>query len=253
MSSPSGGDIRRSLELMWQGVPEPARGPRPSLSLTRVVRAAIDVADSEGLGALSMRRIAAELDAGAMSLYRYVPGKGELVDLMVDEVYGEDLAARDVTGDWRARLEYGAHQQMATYLRHPWMLQIAQGRPLLGPNSLRATELAIRDVDGIGLDEHEMVAVVVAVGAYVTGMAGSTIDAMQAADRTGVSDEEWWAAHEPHMVDAVASGELPMMERIGEAGVWQGTFDAFAFGLERLLDGIAVLVETRRAADPGPS
>lgn len=250
MTIASGGDISRSLELMWQGVPEPARGPRPTLSLKRVVRAAIDVADAEGLAALSMRRIAAELDAGAMSLYRYVPGKAELIDLMVDEVYGEDLAARDVTGDWRERLEYSARQQWATYLRHPWMLQIAQGRPLLGPNSLRATELAIRDVDGIGLDEHEMVSVVVAVGAYVTGLAGSTIDAMQAADRTGVSDEEWWAAHEPHMVQAVSSGELPMMERVNAAGVWQGTFDTFTFGLERLLDGIAVLVEARTAAAP---
>ncbi|MGI5129028.1 TetR/AcrR family transcriptional regulator [Pseudonocardia sp. CA-107938] len=248
MSTEPGGELRRSLDLMWQGVPEPARGPRHSLSLERIVRAAVAVADAEGLAALSMRRIAAELDAGAMSLYRYVPGKTNLIDLMVDEVYGEDLdELAAVEGDWRARITRSAQLQWATYLRHPWMLQIPQGRPLLGPNSMRATEIALGQVDGLGLDEHEMTGVVIAVNSFVAGLARSTVENLQAAEQTGLSDEDWWSVHSEVFATALPPGTMPMLERLGEAGVWSGDFDSFGFGLERLLDGIAVLVAERQA------
>lgn len=247
MSTESGGELRRSLELMWHGVPEPARGPRQSLSLAGIVRAAITVADAEGLAALSMRRIAAELESGAMSLYRYVPGKAELIELMLDEVYGEDLQELEAAeGDWRARLARFAHLQWATYHRHPWMLQIPQGRPLLGPNSMQATETSLRHLDGIGLDEHEMVGVVVTVNSFVAGLARSTIEYLQAAERTGLSDEDWWATHSEIFATALPPGRMPMMDRVGEAGVWEGRFDVFGFGLERLLDGIEAFVDSRR-------
>jgi len=249
MSTESGGELRRSLELMWRGVPEPARGPRQSLTLAGIVRAAITVADAEGLAALSMRRIAAELESGAMSLYRYVPGKAELTDLMLDEVYGEDIPDLEaVEGDWRARLTRNAQLQWATYQRHPWMLQIPQGRPLLGPNSMQVTEISLRHLDGLGLDEHEMVGVVITVSSFVAGLARSTIEYMQAAERTGLSDEDWWAAHSEIFVTTLPPGRMPMMDRVGEAGVWDGDFDSFAFGLERLLDGIEVFVNARNGA-----
>jgi AcrR family transcriptional regulator len=247
MSTESGGELRRSLDLMWRGVPEPARGPRQSLTLDGIVRAAITVADAEGLAALSMRRIAAELESGAMSLYRYVPGKAELIDLMLDEVNGEDLAELEAAdGDWRALLTRGAQLQWATYLRHPWMLQIPQGRPLLGPNTMQATEISLRHLDGVGLDEHDMVGVLVTVNAFVAGLARTIIEAMQATERTGLSDEDWWAVHSEVFATTLPPGRMPMLDRVGEAGVWDGEFDAFAFGLERLLDGIAVFVDARR-------
>jgi AcrR family transcriptional regulator len=247
MSTEPGGELRRSLELMWRGVPEPARGPRQSLSLASIVQAAITVADAEGLAALSMRRIAAELESGAMSLYRYVPGKTNLIDLMLDEVYGEDLEALAAAeGDWRARLTRTAQLQWATYLRHPWMLQIPQGRPLLGPNTMQATEVSLRHLDGIGLDEHEMVGVLVTMNAFVAGLARTILEATQASERTGLSDEDWWAVHSEIFVSTLPPGRMPMLDRIGEAGVWGGEFDAFGFGLERLLDGIAVFVEAHQ-------
>ncbi|GAA1225689.1 TetR/AcrR family transcriptional regulator [Pseudonocardia alaniniphila] len=245
-----GGDFRRSLELLWGTPEEPTRGPRPGLSVQRIVRAAIDVADAEGLAALSMRRIASALGVGAMSLYRYVPGKAELIDLMVDEVYAEDLAAeRAVTGDWRERLEEFGRQEWALYLRHPWMLQIAQGRPMLGPNSMASTDVTLLAVDGIGLDEHEMLAAVVMLSSFVSGLAKTTIEAMQAADSTGVSDEEWWEIQGEYVGPAVVEGKLPMLSKVGEAGAFTAMFDNFEFGLQRVLDGLAVLIEARRGTD----
>jgi AcrR family transcriptional regulator len=244
---PDGGAaVRRSLELMWGGAPEPTRGPKPGLSVASIVRAAIDLADAEGLVALSMRRIAAALGVGAMSLYRYVPGKSELVDLMVDEVYREDVAAAEsMEGDWRVQLETYGHQEWALYLRHPWMLQIAHGRPMLGPNSMRSTDSALRAIDGIGLTENEMLAAVVTLSSFVAGLAKTTIEAMQAADRTGISDEEWWEIQGEYVGPAVVAGELPMLTKVGEAGAFTSMFDHFEFGLQRVLDGLGVLIEAR--------
>jgi AcrR family transcriptional regulator len=248
---PDGGAaVRRSLQLMWGGAPEPTRGPKPGLSVAAIVRAAIDLADAEGLIALSMRRIAAALGVGAMSLYRYVPGKAELVDLMVDEVYSEDVAAAEaVEGDWRARLEAYGRQEWALYLRHPWMLQIAQGRPMLGPNSMRSTDMALQAVDDIGLTEDEMLGAVVALSSFVAGLAKTTIEAMQAADRTGISDEEWWEIQGEYVGPAVVAGELPMLTKVGEAGAFNSMFDNFEFGLQCVLDGLGVLIDRRRTTD----
>ena len=247
---PDGGAaVRRSLQLMWGGVPEPTRGPKPGLAVGSIVRAAIELADTEGLVALSMRRIAGALGVGAMSLYRYVPGKAELVDLMVDEVYAEDIAmAETLEGGWRARLEAFGRQEWALYLRHPWMLQIAHGRPMLGPNSMRSTDIALRAVDDLGLTEDEMLGAVVTLSAFVSGLAKTAIEAMQAADRTGISDEEWWDIQGEYVGPAVVAGELPMLTKVGEAGAFNSSFDNFEFGLARVLDGLGALIEGRQAA-----
>lgn len=252
---PDGGAaVRRSLQLMWGSAPEPTRGPKPGLSVASIVRAAIDLADAEGLVALSMRRIAGALGVGAMSLYRYVPGKSELVDLMVDEIYSEDLKAADtLEGDWRTRLEAFGRREWALYLRHPWMLQIAQGRPMLGPNSMRSTDIALRAIDDLDLTEDEMLGVVVTLSSYVAGLAKTTVEGMQAADRTGISDEEWWEIQGEYVGPAVVAGELPMLTKIGEAGVFNSMFDNFEFGLQRVLDGLDVLIEGRRSGVGGPA
>jgi AcrR family transcriptional regulator len=243
---PSGADVRRSLQLMWGSPDEPTRGPKPGLSVDRIVRAAIAMADAEGLAALSMRRIAAALGAGAMSLYRYVPNKGVLIDLMVDAVYAEDLAAAEaVDGDWRARLAAFGRQEWALYLRHPWMLHIAQGRPMLGPNAMRSTDIVLRALDGLGLTEDEMLAAVVMLNSFVAGLAKTTIEAMQAAERTGISDDEWWEIQGEYVGPAVVAGELPMLTKVGEAGAFTSTFDHFEFGLQRVLDGLGALIEAR--------
>lgn len=110
-----GGDPQRTLELLWGTQKNPSRGPRPGLSTAQIVGAAITIADSDGLGALSMRRVAEQLGVGTMSLYTYVPGKAELLDVMLDSVFGEQTFAGALPADWRAALELRAQADWALY------------------------------------------------------------------------------------------------------------------------------------------
>lgn len=244
--SARGESLKRSLALMWGTRDEPTRGPRPGLTRERIVRAAIDIADAEGLSALSMRRIAAELKVGAMSLYRYVPGKDELIDLMVDDVYGEEPVADDDGSGWRARLENACRGEWAHYHRHPWLLYIPQGRPLLGPNALRATEATLRILDGTGLDGRELIDAVLTTSSWVAGLARSSLEASAAASDTGVTDDEWWAAQAPYLDGALVGDAYPMLGKVAAAAGFDGSHDrAFEFGLRRILDGLQALIDSR--------
>jgi AcrR family transcriptional regulator len=246
-SSERAESLKRSLALLWGTATGPTRGPRPGLSRERIVRAAVDIADAEGLAALSMRRIAGALDAGAMTLYRYVPGKDELIDLMVDEVYAEDMPLAE-TGPWRERLDAACRQTWRHYHRHPWLLHVPQGRPLLGPNSMRATEAALRILDGTGLDPVEMIDTIVTTTSFVAGLARTSVEASQAARDTGISDEEWWLAQRPYLDELMSGGDVPLLSRVGEQGGFEGPQDrSFEFGLQRVLDGIEALIAARAA------
>ena len=250
-SSDRGESLKRSLALLWGQPDEPTRGPKPGRSRERVVAAAIGIADAEGLAALSMRRIAAALGVGAMSLYRYVPGKDELIDLMVDHVYGEEPML-DETGGWRERLERACRAEWAHYHRHPWLLHVPQGRPLLGPNSLRATEATLRILDGTGLDGRELIDAIVTTSAWVAGLARSSLEASQAASETGVSDVDWWATQEPYLATAMAGEQNPMLGKVAEDGGFDGPSDrSFEFGLQRILDGMQALIAARRSGGRG--
>jgi AcrR family transcriptional regulator len=244
-TSERGESFKRSLALLWGTPDEPTRGPKPALSRERIVAAAVEIADAEGLAALSMRRIAGALGVGAMSLYRYVPGKDVLIDLMVDHVYGEGPPP-DASGGWRERLERACRGEWQHYHRHPWLLHVPQGRPLLGPNSLRATEATLRILDGTGLDGRELIDAIVTTSSWVAGLARSSVEASQAASDTGVSDTDWWETQAPYLQVALAGDQNPMLGKVADAGGFDGPSDrSFEFGLQRILDGLAAFIATR--------
>ena len=251
----SRGDATRSMELLWGLAPRPTRGPKQGLTIERIVNAAVGLADREGLDSLTMRRVAESLGVSAMSLYTYVPGKAELIDLMLDRVYGEQLAAMATSGDWRASLESRARADWAMYEQHPWVVRAAGPRPTLGPNELAVHEASLRAVDGLGLTGHEMVAVVTLVAGYVSGVARGIAEAVAEGETHG-PDETWWKARSA-VLDRVFSAEaFPVSTRLSAEGTFDGPPDAadylaeeirttFEFGLQRVLDGIAVLVAER--------
>jgi AcrR family transcriptional regulator len=249
------GDPARSMALLWrESEPAPrGRGAAAGLSVDRVVTAAIDLVDAEGLGALSMRRLAADLGVGVMTLYTYVPAKGELVDLMVDHVLGEiHDVYRPASDHWRARLEAVARANWALYERHPWLVNVAaNSRPPLGPGVMAKYELELRAVDGTGLDEVAMDAVVTLVDGFVAGIARGTVEQVAAERVTGITEAEWWAATEPFVARVFDSERYPTVARVGPVAgeAQQAAYDprrAFEFGLARLLDGIEALVSTDR-------
>lgn len=245
------GDPKRSLELLWGIQDRPRRGPKPRLTVDDIVRSAIAIADADGLAALSMRRVAASLGVTAMSLYGYVPSKAELIDVLIDRVVAEVDMPEDLPGGWRARLEHVARQNWQLFLQHPWLLQVATTRPVLGPNVIAKYDYELRAVAGIGLTLVEMDLVLAFVTDYVHGVARGAVEAAQVGQHTGVTDDEWWQEHAPLLEKVFDAEKYPTAAEVGAAAgaEYQAASDparAFEFGLQRLLDGVAVLVETRQ-------
>ncbi|MGH9211345.1 MAG: TetR/AcrR family transcriptional regulator C-terminal domain-containing protein [Acidimicrobiales bacterium] len=259
----SRGDPQRSMALLWGLVEAPTRGPKPGLAVADIVATAVAVADAEGLGAVSMRRVADRLGKSAMSLYTYVPGKAELLDLMLDAVLGELPTEYPRDDGWRAAVEASARDGWAFYERHPWVLQVSGARALLGPHELDAYETQLRLFDGLGLTGVEMSRAVSALAGFVRGSAKAVADARSAEQATGLSDDDWWNARSPLLDEAVGdawSKRYPTASRLAEEHAFdqldrpddetpytvREALDAFEFGLQRLLDGLEALVETRR-------
>ncbi|MER5551066.1 TetR/AcrR family transcriptional regulator [Streptomyces sp. NPDC002793] len=240
------GDLARSLELLWDTGERPSRGPKPGLTLDRIVATAVGIADAEGLDALSMRRLSTELGTGTMTLYRYVPGKAELLDLMLDRVQGEQLAtdASEVPGDWRTAVDAMAHTYRATLHAHPWLLKINQARTVLGPSALRGLELSLTGLRGMGLSDPELISVIITVNSYVEGLARTENHAVEAVRETGLSDGAFWDGQRPYLERAMLSGDYPRMAALSE-DAFGSDFDHFAFGLARIVDGLETLVRRR--------
>jgi AcrR family transcriptional regulator len=165
----------KSVQLLWGAPARPSRGPKPAMSLERIVATAVAIADAEGLAAVSMQRVASELGFTTMSLYRYVPGKNELVDLMMDKVVGEPPALHEIPGGWRPQLERWAHLTYAGFHAHPWFLQAATRRRVMGPHEVGWLEVAVRALAGTPLKGDELVDAVLTVNGHVRSLAVFTV------------------------------------------------------------------------------
>ncbi|WP_069163359.1 TetR/AcrR family transcriptional regulator [Nocardia altamirensis] len=231
-------DPERAIELLW-GAREP---DRPGLSLGRIVAAAIEVADAEGLRALSMRKVAERFGTTTMSLYRYVPGRAELVELMRDAVYGEAPLEPADGLDWRAGLERWARRVWEIYQRHPWLVDSTGSRRLPGPNIMAGYDHALDVAARGGLAPAQVFAVVNLVGGFVESVARQAGETADVQRRTGISHERWWSERESlfERLDV-----YPALARLWESGGMDEPLDPFEFGLQRTLDGVQVLVESR--------
>ncbi|WP_244199989.1 TetR/AcrR family transcriptional regulator [Amycolatopsis thailandensis] len=229
-------DPERAIELLW-GAPEP---DRPGLSLGRVVAAAIEVADADGLAALSMRKVAERFGTTTMSLYRYVPGKAELVELMRDAVYGEFPVEPSAELGWRAGLERWARRAWELHRRHPWLVHSAGTRRLPGPNIMASYDHALDVASRSGLAPSQVIAVVNLVGGFVESAARQAGEVAELQRRTGVSHERWWSERESlfERLD-----RYPALEALWKSGGMDAPLDPFEFGLSRTLDGVQMLVE----------
>lgn len=246
-------DPARSLALLWGIASKPGRS---GLTVRSIVTAAIEVADAEGLDAVSMRRIAERLNVGTMSLYTHVPGKTELTDLMIDTTCGQLYDSVDgpsqVPGGWRAALEFIAQRNWELYQAHPWLLHITSGRPVLGPNVTLKYEAELRPLDGIGLTDVEMDSVLTLVLTHVEGTARAQVNMVRAQQDSGVTDAQWWEANAPLLEKVIDAKRFPVSSRVGEAAGQEyqaaaSPVHAFRFGLARILDGVADLIATRPA------
>lgn len=233
------------MELLWRERRPGRRGPKPSITVERIVDAALEIADAEGLAAVSMRQVADRLGVSAMSLYTYVPGKAQLLDLMVDAAFGHAERPNHDEAGWRERLRTVARTNHRLYLRHPWLLEFGAIRPAIGPNLLAKYEYELRALEGCELSAAEMDLIVNVAGNYVHGAARLTVEAAEAERRTGISDAQWWRMSAPLLDELVDPLRYPVASHV--LGALAQSDDAadgdpdrgFEFGLELLIEGIA--------------
>lgn len=236
------GEPDLTLRLLWRerlGRPVGTRGPKQRSSVDEVVEAAVLLADDEGLEALSMRRIADRLGMKPMSVYTYVPGRAELIELMVDHVAGE-VPLPVATGSLRDRLALIARLQWNEYLRHPWLLAIDTSRPPLGPHISDHWEWCLRAIDGFGFDDVDLDRVLTMLLGFVAGPARAHLDAERLQRASAESDDDWWERNAP-LLDRIMDPErYPVSGRVGQAAgaMDVAPTDAFEFALARLIDGI---------------
>jgi AcrR family transcriptional regulator len=250
--SPAAGlGIPRSLELLWGLGGRTPKGPRPALSIGRIIEAATEVADAEGVGALSMARIASQVGFTTMSLYRYVAGKDELLMLMADAATGLPPDIADLGKDWRADLETWAWGLLDAYRRHPWVVQIPISGPPLGPNALALMDFCLQALSGTGLTEQEKASTVLLLAGFVRNEASLLRDLVQAEQAQLKATGGTPVAYGRQLDALIDERSHPALHRAVVSGIFDdedGYGDAdFAFGLARVLDGIEALVKSRRS------
>jgi AcrR family transcriptional regulator len=254
------------MALLWRtagsGEMRTGPGPKPGLSVDLIVEAAIALADADGMAGLSMRAVGDRLGRTAMAIYTYVPNKSVLVDLMHDRVLAELPTDYELGAGWRTAATSWAHDLWAFYLRHPWVLQVSQARPVLGPNEYVLLETLLRILYDTGLESRVLRRIVGLLSQFVRGAVQIVAESRQAPTATGVSDEDWWYARSA-MLQEVApdfAERFPMVTRLESERAFQledetvpyleqEAKETFEAGLAVLLDGIEATM-TRAGVGP---
>ncbi|WP_173921996.1 TetR/AcrR family transcriptional regulator [Agromyces sp. Marseille-P2726] len=255
-------ELPRAVALAWGIAANPQRGPKRELSIERIVEAAMEIADAEGLGAVSMSRVAANLGFTTMSLYRYVTSKDDLILLMQEEASLVAVPPDDsVERNWRDGVTAWVLAMRAAYREHPWLVDIPISGAPITPNSFTIVDWFLREVRDLPLTDGEKMSALLLVTSYSRATSAQDRDlraAAAASDPADVSGENAFAAlaefvtpeRFPYLAPLFAAGGY-----VAEPGSRSGDIDAidtqedFEFGLERILDGIAFHVSRVEAGE----
>lgn len=250
-TSTGSGEPSRTLALLWgdASVAPRRKGPGRSVTVEQVVEAALALADEEGLASVTMRAVAERVGVSAMSVYTYVPGKAELLDLMVDHLYLQMPRPVWRSPSWRSRLTRVAESNRTLLTEHPWLTEVAAlSRPPLGPGVMTKYDHELAALDPAGLGDVDTDAALTYLLGFVQSHSRSAHDTQRATTDSAMSDADWWEANQPILARAFDPKTYPRAVRIGAAaGEAQGSaWDAdrsWTFGLARTLDGLAALIE----------
>jgi AcrR family transcriptional regulator len=239
------------------GRPQQAAAPDGALAPDRIVRAAIAIADREGLAGLSMRRVATDLGAATMALYRHVADKDDLVLRMLEAAMGEWRPPPDPSAGWRARLDGAARSLWALFRRHPWLAPaMSMTRPQPLASGLAYSEWTLAALDDSGADRVTAFTAYLTLFNYVRGTAVNLEPEVEAEAQSGMDPDAWMDTQVPSLRAMLADGTFPVFERMLTTPYDFDLDTLFEFGLQRLLDGFAVLLEppvqTARGSDVTP-
>lgn len=225
--------LPHAVALAWGISERPQRGPKRELSVERIVDAAIQIADAEGLGAVSMAKVAASLGFTTMSLYRYVTSKDDLLLLMQDEVAGFEVPP--ITGrHWRSELREWTLANLQGIRSHSWFTEIPISGMPMTPNQLRVVDAGLGALSSTSLTDQEKMATILLLASYARAV-GALESQLGQADAAAVSG----APYASTLAELVTAERFPYLSPvIGSGAYTDEEFDDFGFGLERLLDGV---------------
>ena len=232
-------ELPRGIALAWGVAANPQRGPKREMSVERIVEAAVDIADAEGLGAVSMAAVAARLGFTPMSLYRYVTAKEDLILLMQEEATGAPSEATRTAGGWRERLEALYREQLQHYLTHPWVLDIPISGVPATPNSAAWMDAGLSALAETDLTYTERLAVML----LVTGTAhwaGTILAGYARVERErGVDGQAISRSEDAMFRTLITADAYPELRAAIEAGAFLDESDPFSFALARGLEGVS--------------
>ncbi|HKP08000.1 MAG TPA: TetR/AcrR family transcriptional regulator [Microbacterium sp.] len=232
-------ELPRGIALAWGVAANPQRGPKREMSVERIVEAAVEIADAEGLGAVSMAAVAARLGFTPMSLYRYVNAKEDLILLMQEEATGAPSEATRTAGGWRERLEALYREQLQHYLAHPWVLDIPISGVPATPNSAAWMDAGLSALADTDLSYTERLAVML----LVTGTAhwaGTILAGYARVERERGLDGDAISRSEDAMFRTLITADAyPDLRAAIEAGAFLDDSDPFSFALARGLEGVS--------------
>lgn len=245
-------ELPRGIALAWGVAAHPQRGPKRELSIERIVEVAIEIADSEGLGAVSMSRVASTLGFTTMSLYRYVTSKDDLVLLMQEAASELPVPDAGLERGWRDGVTAWVLGIRAGYQRHPWLVDIPVSGAPLTPNSLMIVDWFLREVRDLPLDDGEKMATLLLCTSYARATSAQDRD-IAAAAAAGAIAEATGEQSLSALMELVTPERFPDLAPLFQAGSYAepsgaddpapDTAPDFVFGLSRILDGIETYVE----------
>jgi AcrR family transcriptional regulator len=237
-------------KLVWTRPVKQRRVPR---TREEIVAAAVTLADAEGLDAVSIRRIAAQLKTRPMSVYSFaaIQSKEDLFDLMIDTACAEMLLTEGLPKSWRAALRATAVRTRAVLMRHPWWIDLLGRRVLIGPNATRYREQTLASVAELHAGRGLKMAVVTAVETYVVGQAAFAVDRRCLSHKSDRTYKQWRKAVETYQHALLGTGEFPHLARAGSAELTspEDVEKVFTLGLDWLLSGIAASLQGRQPSE----
>jgi AcrR family transcriptional regulator len=239
-------DLRRRSQLLWEDRSRPTRGPKPALTPDDVVQAAIEIADEEGLAALTMQAVSSKLGFTTMAVYRYFPNKEALFDAIVDAGLGLPPQPPVPRGDWRAELTQWAHAKRAMLIARPWLAELPFVAAPHGPNWLAWLEAVVDSLSATSLNEADKGQMLSILDGYTRGASDTSVSLARARAR-GISEREWAAAVGADLGRAIGDPRFPKFAALITApsdGRGRTLEESFDFGLQRVLDGIELYIKS---------
>jgi AcrR family transcriptional regulator len=245
-------DLRRRSELLWDDRSRPTRGPKPALTPDDVVQAAMQIADEDGISAVTMNAVATRLGFTTMAIYRYFPSKEALLDAIVDAGLGLPPRPTEPRGDWRSDVAHWMRAKRAMLCARPWLAELPFVAAPHGPNWLSWLEAVTEPLATTGLsapDRGEMISI---IDGYTRGASDTAISLARARAR-GTSELEWAAAVGADLGRAIGDARYPSFAALlttPSDGNPRTMDESFDFGVQRVLDGIELYI---RSATTSPA